>query len=96
MCSSDLATLAMVTDYDCWHADHDAVTVEMVIANLHANARTAQGVVARAVEVLNAQRPLSPAHGALATALMTAPEQVPAATRRRLDLFTRPYWGPCS
>ena len=72
------------------------LTVEMVIANLHANARTAQGVVARAVEALNDQRPLSPAHGALATALMTAPDQVPAATRRRLDLFTRPYWGPCS
>jgi len=90
------ATLAMVTDYDCWHADHDAVTVEMVIANLQANARTAQGVVARAVEALHGQRPPSPAHGALATALMTAPDQVPAATRERLDLFTRPYGGPCS
>ena len=90
------ATLAMVTDYDCWHADHDAVTVEMVIANLQANARTAQGVVARAVAALHDRRPPSPAHMALATALMTAPDQVPAATRQRLDLFTRPYWGPCS
>ncbi|NCU91533.1 MAG: S-methyl-5'-thioadenosine phosphorylase [Synechococcaceae bacterium WBB_32_011] len=87
-------TLAMVTDYDCWHPNHDAVTVEMVIANLKANAATAQEVVAKAAAKLHQLRPSSKAHTALANALMTAKEHVPAATRERLDLFTTPYWGP--
>ena len=43
------ATIALVTDYDCWHPDHDHVTVEMVINTLHQNARTAQQVIAGAV-----------------------------------------------
>ncbi len=46
------ATLALVTDYDCWHPDHDSVTVEMIIANLMQNAETAQQVIADAVERL--------------------------------------------
>ena len=46
------ASLAMVTDYDCWHPAHDSVTVEMIVANLMQNARTAQQVIARAVEQL--------------------------------------------
>jgi len=87
-------TLAMVTDYDCWHPDHAAVSVEMVISNLHANASTAQQVVANAARRIHQQRPASRAHRALAHGLMTAKEHVPAATRQRLDLFTRPYWGP--
>ena len=87
-------TLAMVTDYDCWHPNHDAVTVEMVIANLKANAATAQEVVAKAAAKLHQLRPSSKAHTALANALMTAKEHVPAPTRERLDLFTTPYWGP--
>ena len=45
-------TLALVTDYDCWHPDHDSVTVEMIIANLTQNAKTAQQVIANAVERL--------------------------------------------
>src|SRR5499427_7846242 len=45
-------TLALVTDYDCWHPSHDSVTVEMIIANLMANAKTAQQVIANAVEKL--------------------------------------------
>jgi 5'-methylthioadenosine phosphorylase len=90
------ATLAMVTDYDCWHQEHASVTVEMVIANLHANANLAQQIVRVAAERVAAQRPNSSAHQALRHALMTAKEQVPAATRRRVDLFTAPYWGPFS
>src|SRR5690606_19414003 len=45
-------TLALVTDYDCWHPDHDSVTVEMIVANLAKNAATAQQVIAGAVEQL--------------------------------------------
>ncbi|MDM7935997.1 MAG: S-methyl-5'-thioadenosine phosphorylase [Cyanobium sp. CZS 48M] len=88
------ATLAMVTDYDCWHGDHASVTVDLVIKNLHANAALAQQIVAVAAERIDAQRPLSSSHSALRDALMTPKEQVPADTRRRLDLFTSPYWGP--
>ncbi|MFN9546668.1 MAG: S-methyl-5'-thioadenosine phosphorylase [Cyanobacteriota bacterium] len=87
------ATLAMVTDYDCWHQEHDSVTVEMVIANLQANASLAQRIVRLAAERVGAQRPSSPAHRALRHALMTPPQHVPLATRRRTELFTAPYWG---
>src|ERR687896_1601850 len=47
------STIALVTDYDCWHPDHDSVTVEMIIANLTQNARTAQKVIAGAVGALD-------------------------------------------
>ncbi|MEB3243993.1 MAG: S-methyl-5'-thioadenosine phosphorylase [Cyanobacteriota bacterium] len=87
------ATLAMVTDYDCWHQDHDAVSVEMVIDNLRANAALAQAIVRLAAERVGVQRPASTAHRALRHALMTPREQVPPDTRRRTDLFTAPYWG---
>ena len=87
------ATLAMVTDYDCWHDDHASVTVEMVIENLKANATLAQAIVRMAASRVAAVRPTSSAHHALRHALMTPPEAVPAATRRRTDLFTSPYWG---
>ena len=49
-------TIALVTDYDCWHPDHDQVTVEMIIANLTQNARTAQQVIAGAVDALPVAR----------------------------------------
>ena len=87
------ATLAMATDYDCWYADHDSVTVEMVIGNLRANAALATEIVRTTAERIAAQRPGSVAHNALRDALMTPVDQVPAETRRKLDLFTEPYWG---
>ena len=88
------ATLAMATDYDCWYADHDSVTVEMVIGNLRANAELATRIVRTTAERIAALRPASIAHQALRDGLMTPKDQVPAATRRKLDLFTSPYWGP--
>ena len=87
------ATLAMATDYDCWYADHDSVTVEMVIGNLRANAALATQIVRTTAERIAALRPTSGAHTALRDALMTPKDQVPAETRRKLDLFTAPYWG---
>jgi 5'-methylthioadenosine phosphorylase len=87
------ATLAMVTDYDCWHQEHDSVTVEMVIANLQANAALAQTIVRLAAERIGAQRPSSSAHRALRHALMTPASHVPPETRLRTELFTAPYWG---
>jgi len=87
------ATLAMVTDYDCWHTEHASVTVEMVIDNLRANAALAQEIVRVAAQRVGNQRPVSKAHQALRHALMTPVESVPAETRRKVDLLTTPYWG---
>jgi 5'-methylthioadenosine phosphorylase len=90
------ATLAMVTDYDCWHTEHASVTVEMVIDNLRANAALAQEIVRAAAQRVGVQRPASKAHQALRHALMTPVDSVPAATRRKVDLLTTPYWGTFS
>jgi 5'-methylthioadenosine phosphorylase len=76
-------TLALVTDYDSWHPDHDHVTVEMIVANLQQNARTAQRVIADAVSRLPVPRGCVCA-SALATAIITAPEAIPPAVRRTL------------
>jgi 5'-methylthioadenosine phosphorylase len=77
------ATLALVTDYDCWHPDHDSVTVDLIVANLMQNAVTAQKTIAEAVEHLNALRTCT-CKEALATAIITRPDQVPAAIKKEL------------
>jgi 5'-methylthioadenosine phosphorylase len=77
------STMALVTDYDCWHPDHDSVTVEMIIANLTQNAKTAQQVIARVVEKLDVET-RDAAHSALATAIITRPDAIPEKTRRDL------------
>jgi 5'-methylthioadenosine phosphorylase len=84
------ATLALVTDYDCWHPDHDSVTVEMIINNLTQNAKMAQQVIASAVERLPIARDCECAR-ALATAIITRPEHVPANTRTRLAPIVGKY-----
>jgi 5'-methylthioadenosine phosphorylase len=76
-------TVALVTDYDCWHPDHDSVTVDMVIANLVQNARTAQQLIANAVEQLPFERTCECA-SALKYALITRPDAVPGAVRNEL------------
>lgn len=87
------ASLSMVTDFDCWHNDHDAVTVDMVVGNLKANAIATGPILNGLMDSIRREPPASKAHHALADALMTPPEVVPESTRRRLDLFTSPYWG---
>jgi 5'-methylthioadenosine phosphorylase len=77
------ATLALVTDYDCWHPDHDSVTVDLIIANLTQNALTAQKTIAEAVSRLNGPRTCA-CKDALATAIITRPDQVPEATKKEL------------
>ena len=77
------ATLALITDYDCWHPDHDSVTVDLIIANLMQNAATAQKTIAEAVGRLNGARTCA-CKDALATAMITRPEHVPAQTKRDL------------
>ena len=77
------ATLALVTDYDCWHPDHDSVTVDLIIANLLQNAATAQKTIAEAVSRLGDARTCG-CKDALATAIITRPEHVPAQTKKEL------------
>jgi 5'-methylthioadenosine phosphorylase len=84
------ATIALVTDYDCWHPDHDSVTVEMIVANLMRNAQTAQQIIANAVERLPIERTCECAR-ALATAIITRPDAVPAATLGRLRPIVGKY-----
>jgi 5'-methylthioadenosine phosphorylase len=83
-------TLALVTDYDCWHPDHDSVTVEMIIHNLTQNAKTAQQVIANAVERLPIARTCECAR-ALATAIITRPDAVPVSTRAKLAPIVGKY-----
>jgi len=77
------ATLALVTDYDCWHPDHDSVTVEMIIANLVANAAHAQQVIANAVSRIPTDRTCG-CGSALSAAIITRPEAIPADVREEL------------
>lgn len=86
------ATLALVTDYDCWHLDHDSVTVEMIIDNLHKNAINAQLVIKATVNKLNDNPPESIAHSALKYAILTPPDKIPAATKAKLSLLTQKYF----
>jgi 5'-methylthioadenosine phosphorylase len=83
-------TIALVTDYDCWHPEHDQVTVEMIIANLTQNARTAQQVMASAVERLPYERTCECA-SALKYAIITRPEAIPAETKRKLGPLVSKY-----
>ncbi len=85
------ATLALVTDYDCWHPDHDSVSVEMVIANLQRNAVNAQKVIQETVRRLNENPPVSEAHSALKFAIMTQLDKAPAATKEKLGLLLKKY-----
>ena len=85
------ATLAMVTDYDCWHPDHDSVTVEMVIGNLMKNAVNAQKVIAEVVKRLNENPPKSEAHSALKYAIITQLDKAPEKTKEKLSLLLQKY-----
>lgn len=83
-------TIALVTDYDCWHPDHDSVTVDMIIANLMQNAKTAQQIIAGAVDRLPYARTCECAT-ALKFALITRPEVVPPKARKDLAPLVAKY-----
>ncbi len=85
------ATLAMVTDYDCWHPSHDSVTVAMVLDHLQRNALTAQGVIRRVVELIALNPPISAAHSALGQAILTDLRQVKPDRLKELEVILRPY-----
>jgi 5'-methylthioadenosine phosphorylase len=84
------ATMAMVTDYDCWYAGHDEVSVEQVIKVLTTNADNAARVVKKAVALMPKDRKCK-CGAALQYAIMTDPAKIPAATRQRLSLLLDKY-----
>jgi 5'-methylthioadenosine phosphorylase len=83
-------TIALVTDYDCWHPEHDHVTVEMIVANLMQNAKMAQQVIAGAVAALPFERTCECAT-ALKYAIITRPDAVPADVKRELAPIVGKY-----
>ena len=84
-------TVAMVTDYDCWHEDHDHVTVSQIVAVLHKNAENACNVVREAVAVIPRERSCK-CGSALSHAIITQKDTVPAATLERLKLIVGKYF----
>jgi 5'-methylthioadenosine phosphorylase len=84
------ATLAMVTDYDCWHPDHDAVTVERIYDYLQRNAENAHQIIRLAVQKMPKDRGCK-CGSALAHALITDRSKIPAAARNRLGLLVGKY-----
>ena len=85
------ATLALVTDYDCWHPDHDSVTVEMVIDNLQHNAVNARKIIRATVKRLNTNPPQSEAHSALKYSILTPLNKIPHSTKEKLGLLIQKY-----
>jgi 5'-methylthioadenosine phosphorylase len=84
------ATIALVTDYDCWHPAHDAVTVDQVLAVLRQNSENAQKLIRQTVGLLDAQRPCK-CGSALKSAILTDHSQVPPATKEKLKLLIEKY-----
>ena len=85
------ATLALVTDYDCWHPGHDAVSVETVIEYLNKNVRNAQNIMREAVKRLGAAPRECKCSSALKNAIFTAPDLWPAETTKKLAAIIRKY-----
>jgi len=84
------ATMALVTDYDCWHGSEESVTVEMILSTLKNNVAMAKRILRVAAPAAAGARVCSCAT-ALQDAIVTAPEKIPAATRKRLQLLIGKY-----
>ena len=85
------ATLALVTDYDCWHAGHDAVSVDAVIEYLNKNVRNAQIIMKEAVKRLGQTERKCKCRSALKNALFTPPHLWPEATTKKLEAIVKKY-----
>jgi 5'-methylthioadenosine phosphorylase len=85
------ATLALVTDYDCWHEDHDAVSVETVVEYLNKNVRNAQLIMREAVKQLGVKPRGCRCESALKNAIFTAPDLWPEATTKKLEAIINKY-----
>jgi 5'-methylthioadenosine phosphorylase len=87
------STMALVTDYDCWHPDHDAVTVEMIIEYLNKNAANAQVIIRDAVRSLATTTRDCKCGAALRHAILTQPAAIPAETKKKLAAIIGKYVG---
>ena len=83
-------TMALVTDYDCWHPDHDSVTVADIVRNLHKNSENAQKIIKAAVKRLPVDRTCK-CGSALEYAVLTDLKKAPAETRAKLEILLRKY-----
>ncbi len=83
------ATLALVTDYDCWHEAHDAVSVETVVEYLNNNVRNAQVIMREAVRQLSTTERACDCGSAMKNAIFTAPDLWPAATKKKLEAILK-------
>jgi 5'-methylthioadenosine phosphorylase len=87
------ATLALVTDYDCWHPGHDAVTIETVVEYLNKNVRNAQIILRESIKRLKDSERNCKCGSALQHAIFTAPNLWPEATTKKLEAIIRKYQG---
>jgi 5'-methylthioadenosine phosphorylase len=87
------STMALVTDYDCWHPDHDAVTVEMIIEYLNRNSANAQMIIRDAVRRLASAERRCKCGSALKQAILTQPGAIPAETKKKLAAIIGKYVG---
>ncbi len=78
------SAMAMITDYDCWHPHEEAVTAEIAIANLTANAQTSQKIVKQAIQIIAKEKPISAAHSSLASGLITPLESLEGTQKEML------------
>jgi 5'-methylthioadenosine phosphorylase len=85
------STLALVTDYDCWHQGHTAVSVETVIENLNKNVQNAQGIIREALRSINGAQRACGCSSAMKHAIFTPPELWPAETAKRLEALIGRY-----
>jgi len=85
------ATVALVTDYDCWHPDHDSVTVEMIIEYLNRNAENAQTLIASAIERIAGAASKCKCGSALRHAIITSPDKIAPETKDRLKAIIGKY-----
>src|SRR5262245_36716867 len=87
------STMALVTDYDCWHPDHDAVTVDMIIEYLNKNSANAQMIIRNAVRRLSSAQRECKCGSALRHAILTQPGAIPAETKKKLAAILGKYVG---
>src|SRR5262249_15749810 len=84
------STMAMITDFDCWHPDHESVTITQIIATLNQNSDNAQKVLRQAVKTMPLKRTCK-CGAALAHAIVTDPKLVPSATKKKLAAIIEKY-----
>lgn len=87
------ATIAMITDYDCWHPEHASVTLAEILSNLAKNTENARRVLREAVRAMPGERACK-CGSALAHAIVTDPKLIPASAKRRLEPIAGKYLSP--